>query len=232
MTDHVMEEEPRLLTPGFLLTLGLLFIAGLAYALWGIAQVPAGELVPTHFDASGEPDAFGSRWSLLLGPGVQLFVIVLVAIIPFIEPRRGHMQMSYGPLRVLIGAMSVFFVGLTVVVTETALGREVDISQLMLIGMGTLFIVIGNLMGKIRSTFTFGVRTPWTLTSERSWVATHRLTGWLWVGIGLVAIVLGLLGLGEAGFWAFIIGIVGSLVVILPYSWWVWKEDPDKKESF
>ena len=126
----------------------------------------------------------------------------------------------------------MFFVGLTVVVTETALGREVDISQLMLVGMGALFIVIGNLMGKIRSTFTFGVRTPWTLTSERSWVATHRLTGWLWVGIGLVAIALGLLGLGEAGFWAFMIGVIGSLVVILPYSWWVWKRDPDKKESF
>lgn len=232
MTDDVMEEKPRLLTPGFVLTLGLLFIAGLAYALWGIAQVPEGQLVPTHFDASGEPDAFGSRWSLLLGPGVQLFVIVLVAIIPAIEPRRTHMQMSYGPLRVLIVVMSVFFVGLTVVITETALGREVDISRAMLIGMGALFIVLGNLMGKIRSTFTFGVRTPWTLTSERSWVATHRLTGWLWVGIGLAAVGLGLLGLGEAGFWVFLVGVIGSLFVILPYSWWVWRNDPDKKESF
>ena len=229
MHDASEEREP-LLTPWFLVTLGLLFLAGLAYAIWGIAQVEPGVLIPTHFDASGQPDDFGSRWTLLLGPGVQLFVIALVAVIPFIEPRRGHMQMSYGPLRILIVALSVFFTGLTVVITETALGREVDISQLMLIGMGALFVVIGNLMGKIRSTFTFGVRTPWTLTSERSWVATHRLTGWIWVAIGLGAIVLGILGLGEVGFWVFLIGIIGSLFVILPYSWWVWQQDPDKKE--
>ncbi len=229
MHDASEEREP-LLTPWFLVTLGLLFLAGLAYAIWGIAQVEPGVLIPTHFDASGQPDDFGSRWTLLLGPGVQLFVIALVAVIPFIEPRRGHMQMSYGPLRILIVALSVFFTGLTVVITETALGREVDISQIMLIGMGALFVVIGNLMGKIRSTFTFGVRTPWTLTSERSWVATHRLTGWIWVAIGLGAIVLGILGLGEVGFWVFLIGIIGSLFVILPYSWWVWQQDPDKKE--
>ncbi len=231
MTDPVHEEEAPLLTRGLVITLVVLFLAGLVYALWGISQVPEGAQVPTHFDSSGEPDAFGSRWSLLLGPGVQLLVIGLVAVIPAIEPRQGHMRMSYGPLRVLITALSVFFVGLTVVIAETALGREVDISQLMLIGMGALFVVIGNLLGKIRSTYTFGVRTPWTLTSERSWVATHRLTGWLWVGIGLVSVVLGLLDLGEVGLWVFLGGVLGSLFVVTPYSWWVWRHDPDRREA-
>lgn len=231
MTDHRTDEGTPLLTRGFVLTLGLLFIAALAYALWGVAQVPDGQLVPTHFDASGEPDEFGSRWSLLIGPGVQLLVIALVAVIPAIEPRQGHMRMSYGPLRVLIVTLSFFFLGLTVVITETALGRELDVAQLILIGVGVLFAIIGNLLGKIRSTYTFGVRTPWTLTSERSWVATHRLTGWLWVGIGLLAVVLGLLGLGEVGFWVFIAGVVGSVLVVMPYSWWVWRNDPDKAGS-
>jgi len=48
-------------------------------------------------------------------------------------------------------------------------------------------------LGKVRRNFYVGVRTPWTLASERVWNDTHRLAAKLFVGagiIGLAAVVL------------------------------------------
>jgi uncharacterized membrane protein len=48
-------------------------------------------------------------------------------------------------------------------------------------------------LGKVRRNFYMGVRTPWTLASERVWNDTHRLAAKMFVGagvIGLVAVVL------------------------------------------
>jgi uncharacterized membrane protein len=52
---------------------------------------------------------------------------------------------------------------------------------------------MGNVMGKVRRNFWVGVRTPWTLASERVWNDTHRLAGQLFVAaaaIGLVCLLL------------------------------------------
>ncbi len=224
--------DEKLLTRELLAIVILLFVGSLAYALYGIAQVPADALVPTHWNAAGEPDDWGSRWSMLLGPGIQLFMLGLIPLVARVEPRRQHMRMSYGPLRTVLIAMSVLFAGVSVMIVRSSLGEEVDIGRWMIIGMGLLFLVLGNMLGKIRSTFTFGVRTPWTLSSEKSWVATHRLTGRLWTGIGFVVLVLGLFGfVGEVMLYVFLGGILGSVVVVTVYSYFVWKADPDRKES-
>ena len=58
--------------------------------------------------------------------------------------------------------------------------------------IGVMLIVMGNFMGKIRSNFVFGMRTPWTLSSELSWNKTHRLTGKLFMLWGLVVLGLSL----------------------------------------
>ncbi len=224
--------EENLLTRNLIAVVALLLLGTLAYAFWAIGQVPADTLVPTHWNAAGEVDGWGSRWTMLLGPGIQLFMLALFPVIAKVEPRRQHMEMSFGPLRTLIVAMSVFFAGLSVMIIQSSLGEEVDVSRWMIIGMGGLFIVLGNMMGKIRSTFTFGVRTPWTLSSEKSWVATHRLTGRIWTVLGLVVLVAGIIGYtGEVTLFVFLGGILGSVVVVTVYSYFVWRDDPDRKES-
>lgn len=224
--------DEKLLTRELVVILALLFVGTLAYAFYGVAQVPADALVPMHWNAAGEADNWGSRWSMLLGPGIQLFMLGLVPLIAKVEPRKEHMRMSYGPLRTLLIAISVLFAGVSVMIVRASLGEEVDVSRWMIIGLGGLFVVLGNMLGKIRSTFTFGVRTPWTLSSEKSWVATHRLTGRLWTGIGLVVLILGILGyVGETTLYFFLGGILASVLVVTVYSYVVWKNDPDRKET-
>jgi uncharacterized membrane protein len=66
--------------------------------------------------------------------------------------------------------------------------------RVLMSGLFLCFALIGNVLGKVRRNFWIGVRTPWTLASERVWIATHRLAARLMVGAGLLLSVIVWLG--------------------------------------
>jgi uncharacterized membrane protein len=74
----------------------------------------------------------------------------------------------------------------------------------------------------------FGVRTPWTLSSDLSWNKTHRLVGRLFVLLGIAVVVAAAVGGNEAYLAVLLVGIVVVLVVSFVYSYRVWKADPNK----
>jgi hypothetical protein len=68
--------------------------------------------------------------------------------------------------------------------------REMRTLGLRLVGgIAVLLVLFGSLMGKVRRNFYLGIRTPWTLASERVSHATHRLAGRSMVVAGLAALV-------------------------------------------
>lgn len=96
-------------------------------------------------------------------------------------------------------------------------------------GMGLLFAVLGNVLTTVRSNFLFGVRTPWTLSSELAWDRTHRLVGRMFVVGGLLMVLASLLG-STLLLVALILGfIVAVLVVAVAYSCRVWRENRDRR---
>ena len=110
------------------------------------------------------------------------------------------------------------------------MGAQFDMTRLVFVGTGALFVVIGNYLPKVRPNYLVGIRTPWTLTSDVSWTRTHRIGGRLFVIEGILMILLGLVGVtGVALVGALIGGIVVLLVVTFAYSYQVWKADPEKR---
>jgi uncharacterized membrane protein len=61
--------------------------------------------------------------------------------------------------------------------------------RIIVAGVGLMFIVLGNYMGKVRKNFFIGIRTPWTLASDEVWSRTHRLGGKVFVLTGIFMIV-------------------------------------------
>ena len=111
----------------------------------------------------------------------------------------------------------------------TALGHPVSMNAWMGVSVGLLFAVIGNYFGKIRSNFFFGIRTPWTLASERSWNRTHRIGGRLFMAMGFFLVVFALIPSLSAYSWIAMVGGIGIIVpVVFLYSYRTWKSDPDR----
>ena len=95
------------------------------------------------------------------------------------------------------------------------------------LAVGAMFFVMGNVLGKLRPNWFFGVRTPWTLSSKLSWNKTHRLAGWVFVLGGLLLMAAGLVGTPTAMGIAFAVLMAGVLGAVT-YSYFVWRSDPDR----
>ncbi|MEM2728714.1 MAG: SdpI family protein, partial [Candidatus Bathyarchaeia archaeon] len=52
-----------------------------------------------------------------------------------------------------------------------------------------LFFYIGILCENSRRNWFIGIRTPWTLSSDRVWEKTHRLGGKLFKAAGVIAML-------------------------------------------
>lgn len=199
-------------------------------SFWAWFQIPAGTPVPIHFDINGNADAFGNPFpAVFLLPIVLTAVVGLIGLIPKIEPRKENFQMSGKAYRVTWGALLVFFLALHIVIIMSVLeiGQANLLGNLIPLGLGGLFVVLGNMMGKVRSNFMFGIRTPWTLSSELSWNKTHRLGGRIMMSVGLLTILTGLFVSMEWAVYLLTGGLLLMLVVVMVYSWIVYKDDPE-----
>jgi uncharacterized membrane protein len=178
---------------GFLIGSGLIACATLAVTLLAYGRLPA--RIPIHWNIDGQADGFGPRSMVYAFSAMMAAIAALWAVLPAISPRRYEVA-SFGATWFKSGLFVVALFGyMQMMLLWFLLGGDVLLPRAMLGGVALLIVLLGNVLGKVRSNFWFGVRTPWTLASERVWYATHRLAGKTMVAGGLAALALLLAGL-------------------------------------
>jgi uncharacterized membrane protein len=121
--------------------------------------------------------------------------------------------------------------GIHGITVGVAMGASFDVGKLVSIGIGLLFMLMGNTFGKVRSNYMFGIRTPWTLASERSWNRTHRAGGWAFVIVGLATALAGFFLPGAVAFFVLMGGLVVAIGGTFIYSYLVYRDDPDRTDA-
>ena len=86
-------------------------------------------------------------------------------------------------------AMPAIMLVVYTITVMVGLGRDVNVSVIIPLFAGLLFIAIGNYLPKTRRNYTMGIKLPWTLNSDENWRRTHRLGGICFIGIGLSLII-------------------------------------------
>jgi len=224
------EKNPSMRT--MLLVSGAVVLVLFAISAFVWARIPAGESVCTHWNAAGECDGYGSKFvGILLMPIITVGIVGLFALIPRIEPRAAHMALSSKAYAAVWAALLLTFVALHTILMLAILGYDAGIDTSMPILVGLMFVLIGGSLGHIRSNYFFGIRTPWTLSSELSWDKTHQLGGKLFVILGLILMVSPLVVAGEAWIYGLMGGILASVVALAAYSYVIWKGDPDARRG-
>ncbi len=165
-------------------------------------------------------------------PLVTTGIVALLWVIPSIEPRRANLEKSGKAYAAIWIALVLLLAAISVASVAAAMGAQFDMSLVIFVGTGALFIVIGNYLPKVRPNYLMGIRTPWTLTSDLSWDRTHRVGGRLFVLEGVLFILVGLLRPAAEALVVIIIGgIVLMLVFCFAYSYRVWKADPQRRSA-
>lgn len=205
-------------------------IAAMAAAgLWAYLQLPAGSLVPSHWNAAGQVDGYSGPWILFLMPALAAGFDLLMASLLLIEPRRQNLLASgaaYTAIVLGFTALMTVIQGITVWSALRGVQAASAIGSLILVAAGLFLMVIGLFLPRIRSNFFLGIRTPWTLSSERSWERTHRLGAWLFAGLGALIVLAA--AVPAAAVFVLPAGVAVVLVVLATYSYVVWRDDPDK----
>ena len=223
-----MSSHNQSLSKMYLLIGGVTTLLMLAVSVYGWIQLPAGAELPIHWNFAGEVDrTTGKVEGLLALPAFSIVMFLLLALIPKFDPRKLNIEQSakaYLASGVVFGGIMLM---LQSIVVLAALGHNVNTTAVSTAAAGVMFIIMGNFMGKIRSNFIFGVRTPWTLSSELSWNKTHRLTGKLLMAWGLIVLVLA--ATLNASLALIYTGVGLFLIVVLSciYSYLIWRNDSE-----
>lgn len=206
----------------------ILVVLGIAAAGLAVgSSLPAQLTLPTHWGIGGQADRFAGKWvALLLPAGMAGGVSLLLWFLPALEPRLKNLERSAGLYFWTWAALLLMSATLELVVVSVALRWQLRVEHVVSGALGAMFVLIGNQLGKSRSMYLVGIRTPWTLASEEVWIRTHRLGGKLMVAGGVLTIVAASLPI-PSGLLAGVCGGCLAVIVGVPvvYSFVAWRRE-------
>jgi uncharacterized membrane protein len=200
----------------------LVLLAALALTVAaGFALVPAGTVLPVHWNINGEADGFLPREWAILWPAIIVALVwtIFITVDRFMTAEQreaGAYIMS-----VVLTVLTATFLGIAAATVAIGLGLPVSMVQVVAVAMGLLLLVLGNAMPKSRPNGYAGIRMPSTLRSETNWLATHRLGGWLSIAGGLILLVAAFTVPATHLLWWVIGCIVLPMLIASGYSLWL-----------
>jgi uncharacterized membrane protein len=203
------------LTGSRVIILGILILT-FAVALIAYPLMP--DLMASHWSASGEVNGYLPKiWALFIFPVISAALTLLFLLIPRIDPLRKNIAKfidAYEQFVVIILAF-LLYVSLLTILWNT--GTRFNICQVLSPAFGVLLYACGILISRAKRNWFIGIRTPWTLSSDRVWDRTHAIGGKLFRLAGVLALG-GLLLPGIA--WLFLLGpilVISIYLVVFSY---------------
>lgn len=153
------------------------------------------DTIPIHWNAAGEANGYGPRITIFLMPLIMGLMLLLWPVLPAVSPDKFRVE-GFSDTWWFSGLVLIALLAYVQAVQLAVLAHGgLDIGRALLGGIGIAFVLLGNVLGKVKRNFWLGVRTPWTLASDRVWYSTHRLAGKTMVTGGLVVLAAALIGL-------------------------------------
>jgi len=182
---------------------------------WDIAGEPA-NIIPKAFVAFGLP-----------------FIFMAVNIISKIRANDPKQEAASAVTRTvymwLVPFISLIFVPVTLFMAK---GASIPVSLIAPLGIGILFIILGNYMPKNRQNYVIGIRLPWTLNDADNWNKTHRLAGYLRILGGIALIISSFISFEKSAWVVFSLAVLGlNIFVPFVYSYLFFKKNGNNGQT-
>ena len=187
--------------------------------------------IATHFGPSGEADGWSSKAFAVFGtPLIMLGVHVLCAFVSMLDPKRKNFDgKAFGLVLWIVPVLSIILSG---VVLGKALGMEINITTVVLIAIGIMFILLGNYLPKVGQNYTVGIKVAWALNDPENWAATHRFGGKVFMVTGVLSIAVAFLcNVSNAFIWVYV--AIATIAAFAPmiYSYVYYRKHPKEEEK-
>ena len=178
--------------------------------------------IPMHYDMVGNIDRWGSKYETFIFPALIIFFSLMWTVISAFYKRMAtktkeeKQQVEYENnvkfLNLAAISMALAFSAMHVIFTyssyveaiNNASKSSIDISSIVCVIWGIIFIILGNFMPKVKRNGIMGLRTEKTLSNDDIWRKSNRFAG----------VTLMIAGLAIAIQALFISGIAAVLVML------------------
>lgn len=170
----------------------IIIVVQISVSLVIASYLPEDVKIPSHWNIKGEVDGYCGKWTgLILFPAINIGMLILMMAMPFYSVRYKNAEERFKKLIPDFTLILILFFAIIHLFSLLLAANIIppNIKPMMII-MGLMFILLGNLLPKVPSNFYLGIRTPWTLSSENIWRKTHRLGGICFVLGGIFMIII------------------------------------------
>lgn len=210
-----------------------------------VAIVP--DRIPVHFDIHGMVDRWGSKYEMLIMPGVLLLMLLFseFTVSRFKKnadsvtdgKEKSDAESNINVLNILIPVILVFLFLMNCLVMYQSYSQlegvtlpEVRFEKIVAILFGALLIIMGNYMTKTRRNSALGFRHIWTVYNDVTWSKSNRFASYVMVITGLVNIVSGMIFSGIIPVIVLLGTLIASIVIIMIYAYKIYMEEKTKND--
>ena len=160
-------------------------LLSLIISIYFYPQMP--EKIASHWNAQGQVDGYISKfWGLFLIPFILIGLAILFVVIPKIDPLKANIEKFRKYYDGFVILFFVFMLSVHFQLILWNLGVRISPNVIFPIGIGILFFYVGILCENAKRNWFIGIRTPWTLSSEKVWEKTHKIGGKLFKIAGVI----------------------------------------------
>ena len=203
------------------LSTGIIF-ASFAIGIYLYPQMPA--TMASHWNSEGVADGYMSRfWVLFLMPLMTGGLFLLMLAVPKIDPLKRNVEKfrKYYDRFIVIFVSFMFYIYVLTILWS--LSYRFNMGALICPAIGALFFYVGVLVKNAKRNWFIGIRTPWTLSSDRVWRNTHRIGGRMFKAAGVTA-MLGAF-LGKYAIYTIVVPVIFVAVYTITYSYFDYQKE-------
>ncbi|MCP3682561.1 MAG: SdpI family protein [bacterium] len=198
-----------------------LVVVSFLISFYFMSQVP--EEMASHWNAAGEVDGYTSKfWGLFLMPIIVVAIALLFLAIPKIDPLKANIKKFSSYYYRFIYMFLIFMIAVQLQGLLWNVGVEINTNIFFSIGIGLLFFYIGIMLKHIKRNWFIGIRTPWTLSSDKVWDKTHK-EGSKWFKVAGIIAFFGALFEAYA-IYLIIVPIFAAAIYTVVYSYLLFKK--------
>lgn len=182
-------------------------------------------IMATHFGLlHGGANGTMSAWrGAFILPLITLLVLLLFIAIPRIDPLKANIQKFRMHYDTFIALLMLFFAVIQTMLIARNLGVIFNPIYVILPAVGILMFYAGVILPYTKRNWFIGIRTPWTISSDRVWEKTHEIGGTLFKILGVI-IVLSALAPSYA-LWITLIPLFLIVIGLVVYSYFLYTQE-------
>lgn len=170
--------------------------------------------MPGHWNAAGEVDGYLPKfWGLFLFPIIILAIYALfmgLQWVPSLIQNIRSIRKQYDVFMVIIVGFFLYIYVLTIL---WVFGIQFGFIRMLVPAFAALIFAIGSLVSNVKRNRYIGIRTPWTMGSDRVWEKTHRLAAKLYMLAGIVSLA----GMLFESYYALAF-LIGPIIIVSAYA--------------